>query len=178
MPARYPVSLPQFFSEQVSLLSMPTMVVTGDFYRDTQILAADLDRFVLHIKSFREPLNRAIREVMIPSIKKNFDSEGRPAWRQLSYTTVSARRSAHPILQVTRTLRRRATQVNIWRVDTNSAGIEKLDSMVKYAKYHQAGTSRMVARPFAMIQQEDEEAIEQVFYQWLVERSYRYGRFR
>lgn len=159
-------------------ISFPYFSVSGDFYKDSLILANDIDSFALSIKSFRVPLKQSIKEVIIPSIKLNFQKEGRPRWASLSDATVRIRGSAHPILQRTGKLKKASTQLNIWKIDTDSAAIVGLDSKVKYAKYHQGGTSKMSARPFVEIQLKDEQDIENIFYKWLVERSIRKGKFR
>lgn len=44
------------------------------------IMARRVDKLGLDIRSFREPLKRAIRNVVIPSIAENFAVGGRPSW--------------------------------------------------------------------------------------------------
>ena len=100
-------------------------------------------------------------------------SEGRPPWPQLHPTTVKIRKSAHPILQRTRKLLRAATQINTWKIDRTSAVMLYMDKKVHYAKYHQGGTRRMVARPFVSITEEDQDEIENVFFEWFVYREMR-----
>lgn len=147
--------------------------VTGDFYRDSMILANDLRSLGLNIRSFREPLHYSVKHVMIPSIRQNFMQEGRPPWVPLSLTTVKIRGTAHPILQRSRTLIKVATQLNIWKIDRTSAVIDDIDRRVPYAKFHQGGTRKMPARPFAQITDEDQEEIENIFYEWFVYREMR-----
>ncbi|MET0466941.1 MAG: phage virion morphogenesis protein [Chitinophagaceae bacterium] len=159
-------------------VSFPYVWPSGEFYRDSLILAGDISRFGENIRSMREPFNRAIREVIIPSIKKNFAVEGRPAWQGLEPSTVISRGSAHPILQRKRNLLRKATQINIWSVDKDSAAVTGLDTRVKYAKYHQGGTRNMPQRVFMILQDEDQDEIENIFQEWIVERSMRDARFR
>lgn len=150
------------------MFSLPGGGPTGDFYRDAMILAHDLDDFASYgIKSFREPLTKSVREVVIPSIRKNFDAEGRPHWRPLAPATVLDRGASGPILDRTGKLRKVATQFNIWSYSKDQATITGLDSRVKYAKYHQSGTSKMPQRAFVLFQDEDEDAIERIFYTWL-----------
>lgn len=149
---------------------------TGDFYRDAMILAKDLDRVALGIRSFREPLVKSVREVVIPSIRKNFDAEGRPAWAPLSPETVRRRKASGPILDRTHRLKRVATQFNIWRYTTDDATIVGLDSRVKYAKFHQGGTRKMPQRAFVLFQRSDEFDIEEIFYDWLEEKMRKLGR--
>jgi phage gpG-like protein len=104
------------------------------------IVAKDVDRLGLDIRSFREPLIKIVRLVMIPSIKKNFSSGGRPPWEPLAADTVKARGySAWPILERTGRLKRRATQLSIWDIGLTSATVRSLPSDVFYGYYHQAG---------------------------------------
>lgn len=166
-----------FIAFQSSQVGFPSVGATGDFYRDAMILATDLDRLALSIRSFREPLRQSVREVVIPSIRKNFDVEGRPQWAALRQETVRKRGATGPILNEKGRLKRVAQQINIWEIGSHQATITGLDGRVKYAKYHQGGTTKMVSRPFLMFQEEDQDNIEDVFYRWLYERSVRQGRF-
>jgi len=105
------------------------------------LVAKDIDRLALDITSFREPLERAIKRVIIPSIRKNFDQGGRPAWEPLAEATIIRRGySAWPILQVTGKLRRRATEFGIWNVGQTSATVRSLPADAFYGVYHQAGS--------------------------------------
>lgn len=113
------------------------------------IVAKDVDRLGLDIRSFKEPLTRAIKLVIIPSIRKNFQSGGRPAWTPLAEATIIRRGySAWPILNVTGRLQRRATQFNIWDIGMTSATVRKLPQDAFYGVYHQAGGS---ANPMATL---------------------------
>lgn len=159
-------------------ISFPRVTIDGDFSRDAFIFAGELQDFAQHgIRSFREPLVKSIREVVIPSIRANFAAEGRPAWRPLAPATVIDRKGASgPILDRTGKLLKVATQFNIWTYTRESATITGIDSRVKYGKYHQGGTRKMPARPFIVLQDEDEEEIERIFYHWLDDRMRRVGR--
>jgi phage gpG-like protein len=103
------------------------------------ISARKLDKLGIDIRSFREPLKRSIREVMVPSIRQNFDSGGRPAWVPLHDFTVKKKKGdARPLIR-TGSLRRVATQMNIWTIDTEKAMVTDLPQSVWYGKVHQAG---------------------------------------
>lgn len=158
---------------EASRLRFPEIDPKGDFYRDTNIMADKLRSLGLNIRSFREPLDQSVRKVIIPSIHKNFQQEGRPPWARLTVPTIMERGSAHPILQRTRLLYTKATQLNIWKIDKTSAGVSYLDSKVRYAGFHQGGTSKMPARPFMQITSDDQDAIIEVFYGWFVNREMR-----
>jgi len=104
------------------------------------IVAKDIERLGLDIRSFREPLTKIVKLVMIPSIKKNFAEGGRPSWEPLAESTIIARKySAWPILEVTGLLKKRATQFNIWSINLTTATVKALPSDVYYGAYHQSG---------------------------------------
>lgn len=150
--------------------------IEGNFPRDAFILARDLDQLGFNIRSFKEPLTMAVRQVIIPSIKKNFDSGGRPEWQGLAVETIKTRvRQGYgiwPPLTKSGQLKKRATAVGIWEIDRTLAVMN--EPRIKYAKYHQAGTNKMPQRAFAMIQDEDEDRVEDIFRIWLEERIQKY----
>lgn len=158
------------------MFALPGGGPTGDFYGDAMVLATDLDAFARYgIKSFREPLTKSVRTVIIPSIRTNFAAQGRPAWAPLAPATVLDRGASGPILDRKGRLLKVATQFNIWSYTKDSATITGLDSRVKYAKYHQSGTRKMPQRAFVLFQDEDEAAIERIFYEF-VDRRMRKSR--
>lgn len=127
----------------VSMLRFDTIKsVKWDIRPSVGIVAKDVDRLAMDIRSFKEPLATIVRTVMIPSIKENFATEGRPKWAQLADSTVAARKASHPILQRSGLLERRATQFNIWDIGTTSATIRALPPDAFYGVYHQAGAER------------------------------------
>lgn len=157
--------------------SFPTVIFDKSFYPQALVVAEDIDKLKKKLRSFREPLNESLRKVVIPSIRTNFDVEGRPPWAPLAAETVRRRKgSAHPILYRKGTLKKRATQVNIWKVESDKMYVNGLDRRVFYAKYHQGGTSKMPSRPFMVFQRQDVTAIERIFKTWL-NRKMRESRF-
>lgn len=124
-----------------------------NFVRGAFLFASDIDKMGLSFKSWKEPLLKARDEVIIPSIKQNFQSQGRPAWKPLAKSTIYNRLMLGfprgPILQRTGRLKRAATQKNIWEVTQvldRSGGAdmlllrtEYLDQLVPYARFHQLG---------------------------------------
>jgi phage gpG-like protein len=186
-------------------LRLDSGIMSFDFSPSIGMLARDIDKLGLDIRSFREPLTRAIREVMVPSIRKNFDDGGRPEqWVPLSEVTIE-RGGSQPLVR-SGTLRRTASQINIWDITSESATIRDLPERAWYGKIHQGGYGGAVggrrgqrnldarlrkamasgqkvklnaasipARPFVLFQPEDEEAIERVFSDWLDERIARAG---
>jgi phage virion morphogenesis protein len=153
------------------------------------IVAAQFTVFGMQLRSFREPLNRSIRQVMIPSIRKNFEEEGRPPWLPLSEATIEIREregfASGPILQRTGNLRRSATQLNIWVIDSEKAYIRELPARSWYGTIHQGGAAGKAmslrapipARPFLLIQDEDADKIQEVFIEWVAERARLSGLF-
>lgn len=149
-----------------------------EFVPSPAVIAASLVSVAHGIESAKEPLQRAVREVLIPSIQKNFASGGRPAWQPLADYTVTVRGSARPILVRSGRLQRTMGQERIWSITDRHAVIQSLPSSVWYGTLHQAGSKANViipARPFALIQPEDQEKIEQIFDEWLGEVAQRNG---
>jgi len=186
--------------------------VDFEFQPSIGILARNIDRLGTDIRSFREPLTRAVKEVMIPSFRKNFDAGGRPEpWAPLAPYTVQVRKSTGPILVRSGRLRKVATSFNIWEISQNGAVITSLGSKAWYGTLMQAGTpgfgvhidqakkelghdarprqitqrafeimdekggdktamAAIPARPFIMFQDEDEDAVTEIFWDWLQHR--------
>jgi phage gpG-like protein len=104
------------------------------------LVAADIDRLGLSIENTRIPITRAIVQVMIPSIAKNFASEGRPVpWEPLAEYTRSVRGNAGPILNRTGKLKRGVTKLHIWKIKDDSATIIELPQEIWYGAVHQSG---------------------------------------
>jgi phage gpG-like protein len=120
-----------------------TLVPSLRFTPSIGIAAGRIDKLGLDIRSFREPLGRAIRQVMVPSIRRNFDEGGRPAWEPLASSTLAFREfygagGQAPLVR-TGQLRRVASQINIWDVSTTTAVIRDLPQRVWYGKIQQSG---------------------------------------
>ncbi|SRR6266496_2344041 len=190
-------------------------------------IASRLEKLGVDIRSFRSPLHQAVVEVMIPSIRANFEAESARSgsigvpWEPLSDFSLKMRdmgkvrfdkggASGDRILDATGALKRKATQVNLWNIDREKAEIQDLPQSVWYGKVHQAGYPPGVAiairrgatakeagalikkhnvtglheiggsrgrtapdvpaRPFLVVQPEDEQAVKDVFTVWLTER--------
>ncbi len=144
-----------------------------------------------NIRSYREPMTRAIKNVVIPSINKNFESGGRPAWTELAAGTIANRArdgfSPGPILVRTGKMRRAATAFARWQLtrDTAVMGAD-FPSSAQYGPIHQiadsedifggvGNTAFLPGRPFALIQEEDQPKIEEIFVVWIRERLAAHG---
>lgn len=164
------------------------------------IMARRVDKLGLDIRSFREPLKRAIRNVVIPSIAENFAVGGRPSWSPLESDTISQKGHDQPLIRSGK-LRRNMTYLSMWHIDSEKAFIADLPQRIWYGKVHQAGANfktrpakmktihitylgvslgrpnkdsdnvgSIPARPFVVLQPEDEIEIRLVFEEWLSER--------
>lgn len=114
------------------------------------IAAARLNKFGMDIRSFHQPLERAVRQVVIPSIRANFDSEGRPPWEDLTETTIGRRQylgyAPGPILNRSGQLERAAVALARWRITKNTAVFTNLPEKVWYGVVHQAGAEGTAGR--------------------------------
>jgi phage gpG-like protein len=104
----------------------------------------------------------------------NFDMGGRPSWAPLMDSTIehSRRQSAEGTLVVTGNLRDAASSVSVWKISRSEAALDssRLGSAY-YGMFHQVGYGNTPARPWAVMQTEDEERIEEVFGGWLTSRA-------
>lgn len=175
-----------FFTSRKPVARVPQITIEGDLEGQALRAAADMRNMADAVKNFKEPLNAAIDTVMIPSIRKNFEAEGRPKWKSLSAMTVYKRTNkkviasgaTHPILQDTKALFMAATSKQIWTITETDATVTGLNDIVPYANYNQGGTERMPARPFIVFQEEDIEAMAAVFDAWMESVAIKKGRFR
>lgn len=103
------------------------------------LVARDVEKLGLDIRSFKEPLTRSIKRVVIPSVRKNFAAGGRPEWPALAPDTVKLRGDSWPILVRSGRLRKAATQFNIWTISETAATVKSLPSNAWYGALHQAG---------------------------------------
>lgn len=175
------------------------------------LLAAEMLAVATSLDDFHTPLERCVKKIMMPSIRKNFDSQGRPSWAPLSQATLNRRKSSgqgvtNRILSRTGALRRRAASFKIWTIQKDAAFIQTVgegSGGVPWAKLHQEGmegsggsigriirngipqiptavlrdgdqvvegySGDIPARPFLVVQTEDEEAMEQEFDKWIAE---------
>ncbi len=157
---------------------LPKISIGEGFYTNAILVAQGIDNVDRSFRDFREPLTRSLVEVILPSIRENFDSEGRPPWQRLSEATVERRGSAHPILEDSGRLRSAATSAQTWRVTQDTVTPEDIDDIVPYAKYIQGGTKLMPARPFLVLQSEDGDKVQVIFDRWMDETIRIKGGFK
>jgi phage gpG-like protein len=111
------------------------------------IIARNIDKMGIDIRSFKEPLKRAVQQVIIPSIQQNFEEEGRPPWDPYSASTLDIReRLGDPVnklLNKTGDLQNVMQRYNLWTVNNNAAIL--LDIPLWYGKLHQEGHGKSMA---------------------------------
>lgn len=172
------------------------VTVDLNFEPSVGILARKLNVFGMSIRSFKEPLKQAVKDVMIPSIRRNFDAGGRPRWVPLQANTIVTKKGDKRPLIRTGALRRQMGYQKIWTIDSEKAMITDLPEAVWYGKVHQAGlgstTNSIVrnistgathviegeadfgsipARPFVMFQRGDYTKIDRIFDRWVAKKA-------
>lgn len=154
----------------MAIQNFPIEIDIRPFTANAALLQTSTFRLAKQLGDMTEPLRLSVREVVIPSIIRNFAKGGRPPWTPLSEATLLNRakeaRTPRPLLK-TELLARNATAFAIWRVTRETADMEALDRVVPYARFHQNGTRLMPARPFALLQPQDIENIVLVFETWI-----------
>lgn len=161
-----------------------------DFNPEPIILAAAFEKWGMDIRSFKEPLERSVRQVLSPSLTKNFDVGGRPAWIPLSDMTIKEKTrkgyagvAGTPLVR-TRALAKQVGYYNLWVIN-GPAGEAYISpakmSGVFYGVYHNFGMAGGAdepgypAREWAIIQTEDANEIEEIFFDWIEERALKAG---
>ena len=120
--------------------------------------------------SFEEPLTRAVERVVAPSIAQNFEVGGRPAWAPLEAGTLDQTTGGSVLIR-TGLLRDTASDPQTFTIDGESARIEDLGA-AWYGEIHDNGDGFGVipARPFLLFQEEDIDAIAEIFEEWVQEQ--------
>jgi phage gpG-like protein len=194
-------------------------IAAFDFRPSIGLVAKNLNALAFELESFKEPLTRSVERVIIPSIRTNFVSGGRPAWEPLAPETVARRGAIGPILIRSGALESAATSKDIWTITKQAAVVKSLPADVWYGVLHQGGFSggggsfgrhvaaatsllgrgaspmevirtafaimdeatggargqqgagiTIPARPFIMYQEQDADAIQDVFSEWVGEQ--------
>jgi phage gpG-like protein len=108
-----------------------------------------------HADNLAEPMHE-IGQLMLESIDRDFEYEGRPTpWAPRVEPT-----GTWPILQKTGNLR------NSFYPIITETGVE-IVSDAHYAEYLDQGTDRMVARPFFLVQDDDESKIVDILLDYI-----------
>ena len=137
-----------------------------------------LSAVALSLRSFRIPLQMAVRNIIAPRFYQNFDDSGAPGeqrWAPLQTGTVAwkfqngfARYAVEPLLR-TGKLQKASAYQNNWTISAESASFETLREDVaygfahQYGFYHNRGGYFVEARPWAVISEEDIDKIMGIF---------------
>ncbi len=140
------------------------------FRKDLQDMARDL----AGTNRMRQPLLDSAKEVLIPSIDKNFKVGGRPKrWKASSPISTYRMQKAgegEPTLWVTGKMKRAATRMARFKVLKNTMTYGYFPPTVWYAMVHDradiAKSANIPHRPFALIQPEDVDGITRIFMRW------------
>lgn len=157
MASSFPKPTPFMIGEAVTRgLAIPAIEIDPrfNFVRGAYIFASDIQMLDLKLRTFKEPLEIALTQVVIPSIRENFAAQGRPAWKPLKQKTIYGRLlkgyPRGPILDASGRLKRAATKKNIWEITSaigrDGADMLKMrtvyfDQLVPYGQFHQLGAN-------------------------------------
>jgi phage gpG-like protein len=146
-------------------------------FGDFDAAAGDFDGFAGALDNLRGGLEKVIREVAIPAMATNFEVGGRPPWEPLTADTIDIRGSAEPLVRTGR-LYSGSQAMGNWSISDSEASMAGAVG-ADYGKYHQDGTKRMVARPWATLAPEDEDKSEEVMVEWIGEQlgTFNFGVF-
>lgn len=138
-------------------LGMENLVATELAFRELGI----------RMQSFREPLERSVKDVIIPAISENFATEGHGTWPKLAPTTVENKsRNGFPSRMLVRTKAMiiAATQQNTWEYGSDrSSATLNVNKLPFYADYHIYGTSKMPRRDFTAVGEKEITEVKEVF---------------
>lgn len=133
-----------------------------DFDPELVIIMAELFDIADGLSDLREPLERAVREVAVPAISRNFDLEG-PGWPGHAEATVNRPDyTGHPILNLSGALYEAATDPGIWEIDDDQASVDSADTLW-YGPIHDAGGDFIPQRQFFFFTDGDLSNIEDIF---------------
>ena len=122
---------------------------------------------------FRTPLERSVREVLIPELEHQFDVGGDPSWASLEDSTVAKKQAIgrdNGILQETYALRKAVTALARWRVRDDEAVFTGIPGHAYYSMYHLTGTQNMVARNWAQWDNASINKVSAIFDDWLEQK--------
>ena len=157
------------------VLFMDTRVLRA-FNKDMQDLALDL----AGTNRMRQPLLKIGREVLSPSINRNFAVGGRPnRWEQVGTSSYRRQKGdktgTSPPLWVTGKMKRSARAFARFRVFKNELTYGNFPNSVWYALVHDdaklAKRANIPQRPFALIQlPEDADDAVRILWKWYEDR--------
>lgn len=146
-------------------------MVDVDFYPPLPLLANGFFQLAndMEVRSLREPLQMAIREVAAPKFHSNFEEGGDPPWEEWDEDTAKHQGSRR-LMRKTGALMRRAGSMKLWVID-GSKGEARAENLqgVEYGGIHQHGAENVgiPARPWATLSERDIEKMQEVFGVWM-----------
>lgn len=152
------------------------------FKRDMQRLALDF----AGTNRMRQPLLKAAREVIAPSINKSFTVGGRPTrWKTATANSPYRAKKGRPnarTLWVTGKMKRSASAFARFNVRQNTLTYGRFPPTLWYAAVHDnaelAARADIPQRPFALFQAEDIPKIMNIFADWVESRVNAHIRLR
>lgn len=132
-------------------------------------------------KSFREPLDLAVRGVFMPSIEARFVSGGKPQkWTKLSAYTIKRKlagkypQNAYKVLINSNSMRRAASAHARWNFTTEQASYA-IAPHTPYMVFHLEGTSKMPQRTWLNVTQKDKDKAYRIITKWIENRIKKAG---
>jgi phage gpG-like protein len=125
--------------------SLTNSAVPGITFSPTVGIAAGrIAKLGLSLHSFKDPLEKAVREVVIPSIQKNFEAGGRPEpWEDLAEYTIQRREDegypSGPPLTRSGRLKETMKDPGLWTITPTMAILADLPQTVWYGNLQQGG---------------------------------------
>jgi phage gpG-like protein len=154
------------------------------FGRAPEHVARDLFRLSHDVHhDTRGLLTRAVDEIVRPSIAENFAADGRPPWEPLAESTMERRERAgftpDDPLTASGAGERSATAKARWRITADRAEYrgDSFPSSTAYMALHEVGelSGHFPARPYAVVQPEDQEALGRLAGDWFDRKRRRAG---
>lgn len=162
-----------FGSTSGHVANFPIEIDIRGFRTNADLIRESTFRLARQLGDMRIPLTTSVNKVIIPSMDKNFMVQGRPTWPPVDTETLVRKFRTPSEYNAALTLIRTGkmyetiTAGHYWRITRETADMEQLDNVVKYAKFHQSGTKKMPQRQFALLQQQDVERIVVIFDSWI-----------
>lgn len=159
---------------------MPTTTIQFSKTANPDIVVKGMTALGYRIRSTREPLTRASRELS-RNIDHQFAVGGDPKWADIKPSTFKRKGGyGDGILIRKGTLRRRATQFARWTVSSESAQYS-LPNALGYGYLHQVGFTHVggtsvPARPFIRFGSKEKAIVTNEFTKWYKERIERFTK--
>lgn len=131
-------------------------------YVDDVALRRKLEEYKIRFKDFSDPMAK-IGELLVASIKKNFEVGGRPAWRPLSPATIL--RKGHSTILVDTGRLRESVEFKAEREYVEVGSFNMPERI--YGEFHQKGTDRIPQREWRVMQPDDRSTIVVIMHEFV-----------